>query len=288
MRLSVYTLACPEYTLDEAAASLTRHGIPAVEWRVAPVNPEIVFDPRDPGRFWGSNRATLPVADLENAAREAARITAHHGLEVSFLAGAPAPQDLDAVARQMAAAQVLGAPAIRVSPGGDAQAADLSAAFDEARRSWDGVEELAGRMGVRAVVEMHHFTLVPTASATRRFMEGRDPRHVGVLYDPGNMVYEGFERPEYGLQMVRPWLAHVHVKNARPVVTGADDLRCLRYGFQWCSLRNGMVDWVGVVKALRDVGYEGYLSLEDFNPDTQAEEKLRDFVDLFRRILEID
>ena len=94
------------------------------------------------------------------------------------------------------------------------------------------------------------------------------------------------ERPVYGLAMIRPWLAHVHVKNARPFVAGADGRRCLRYGHRWCGLREGIVDWTAQVAALRGVGYEGYLSLEDFNPDTQADEKLDDFADLFTGILQ--
>jgi sugar phosphate isomerase/epimerase len=47
-----------------------------------------------------------------------------------------------------------------------------------------------------------------------------------------------------------------------------------------------MVDWPAVVQALAKVGYQGFLSLEDFNPDTQAEEKLKDFADLFGKILQ--
>jgi sugar phosphate isomerase/epimerase len=98
------------------------------------------------------------------------------------------------------------------------------------------------------------------------------------------MVWEGHERPEYGLRMIEPWLAHVHVKNARPEVQGAGDLRQLEWGYRWCGLREGMVDWPAVVEVLRDIGYEGYLSLEDFNPDTQAEGKLTDFADYFGAI----
>jgi len=284
LKLSVYTLACPEYTFEQAAAKIAEVGIPAVEWRVAQVADKMKFDPRDPGRFWGANRATLPVADLEKKAREVAKITRDYGLEASFLAGGPCPSDLEEIRREMAAAQVLGAPAIRVGAadgGGD----DLNAAFDAARKSWDAVERLAGQTGVKAVVETHHGTIVPTASAVRRFVEGRSPGRVGVLYDPGNMVWEGHERYDYALQLIRPWLAHVHVKNACPFVAGADEYQRLVWQYKWCALRAGVVDWPAVVEALARVGYEGCLSLEDFNPETQAEEKLVDFADLFGQIL---
>lgn len=284
MKLSVYTLACPEFTPAQAAAKVAALGMDGIEWRVANVPAEIKFDPRDGGRFWGANHATLPLAGLENAARAAAAITRDNGLETSFLAGGADPSDLDSVKAQMSAATILGAPAIRVGPG-SLEGDHLSAAFDAGRRAWDGVEKTAAQMGVKAVVETHHYGLMPSASAARRFMEGRDPACCGVLYDPGNMAFDGYERPEYGLQMILPWLAHVHVKTARPMITGADERRCLQWGHRWCTLREGIVDWAGQIEALRKLGYDGYLSLEDFNPDTQAEEKLTDFADLFKELL---
>ncbi|MBM4079856.1 MAG: sugar phosphate isomerase/epimerase [Planctomycetes bacterium] len=283
MKLSVYTLACPEFTFEQAAAKLVQHGIPGVEWRVGKVTKEITFDPRDPGRFWSSNRATIPQDDVENVAKRVAKITADHGLQASILAGAPQPTELDQIRREMAAAQTLGAFAVRVAAG--PVAADIVAAFDSSREAWEAVEDLARRTGVKALVEIHHGTLIPTASATRRFVQDRDPKHVGVLYDPGNMVWEGTERPDYALQMIRPWLAHVHVKNARAFIEGADERRCLRFAYRWCSLRTGMVNWAAIVAALRKVGYDGFLSLEDFTPETQADAKLADFADLFKQIL---
>lgn len=284
MKLSVYTLVCPEYSLSEAAAGVARHGIPGIEWRVGRAGSDADFDPRDPQRFWKANRATLPADDLANAAREAAKITADSGLEASFLAGNVQPGDLDALKLHLEAARTLGAPAIRVGTGGP-EDEDLGRAFDVARGSWDAVEKLASEAGVKAVVEIHHFSLMPSASAARRFMDGRDPACCGVLYDPGNMAFEGYERPDYALQMIRPWLAHVHVKSARPRVTGADERQCLKWQLDSCGLREGIVDWAAQVEALKACGYSGYLSLEDFNAATQAEEKLGDFADLFRDLL---
>ena len=285
MKLSVYTLVCPEFTLEEAAAAIAALGVEGIEWRVGRVAENTRCDLRDPERFWSANRgATLPIDDLENAAREAARITSDNGLTVSFLAGWADPSDAEAVRLQMAAAQILGAPAIRVGPGGG-DADDVNALFDAGRQSWDEVEELARSMSVKAVVEIHHEGLIPSASAARRFIEGRDPDCCGVLYDPGNMAFEGYERPEYALQVIRPWLAHVHVKNARPHIVGADEHRFLQWSYSSCSLREGIVDWPGQVAALREAGYDGWLSLEDFNPATQAAQKLSEFADLFRALV---
>jgi sugar phosphate isomerase/epimerase len=99
------------------------------------------------------------------------------------------------------------------------------------------------------------------------------------------MVFEGFESFKLGLQIVGPWLSYVHVKNARPVIQGADQYRRLIYGYEWCPLRQGMVDWKSVLDALNDIGFDGWLSLEDFTSSTTPDQKLSEFVDLFSALL---
>ncbi|MFP4029685.1 MAG: sugar phosphate isomerase/epimerase family protein [Candidatus Brocadiia bacterium] len=285
MKLSVYTLACPEYSFEEAADKLEELDIKGVEWRVSDVPDEIAFDPQDGGRFWGSNRATIPRDSVVEKASEIANITEQHGLSASSLAGSPDPTDRDDLKRQMEAANILGASAIRVGIGGS-EIEDFEEALAATQSQWDDVEQIAAEMGVKAIAETHHGGLIPSASAARRFVEGKDPEHVGILWDPGNMVWEGYERPEYGLSMIQPWLAHIHVKNARPVVLGTNDLGQANWGYEWCPLKEGLLDWCEIMAILKQLGYDGYVSLEDFNPETQAEEKLNDFAQYFAQIME--
>jgi len=83
---------------------------------------------------------------------------------------------------------------------------------------------------------------------------------VGVIYDPGNMVYEGYEQWKMGMELLGEYLRHVHVKNSAwgKERTGAWRAEAAR-------LEEGIVDWRRVVADLREVGYGGYLSLEDFS-----------------------
>jgi sugar phosphate isomerase/epimerase len=90
---------------------------------------------------------------------------------------------------------------------------------------------------------------------------GFDPEWVGVIYDPGNMVYEGFEDYTLGLEVLGPYLAHVHIKNAayeRPPGGGVWTPR-------WAPLEDGAVDFYQLIVALQAVGYDGWLSIEDFS-----------------------
>ncbi|MNH42928.1 hypothetical protein D3C79_1047240 [compost metagenome] len=61
---------------------------------------------------------------------------------------------------------------------------------------------------------MHFGNIAPSASLARQLVDGFDAKHIGVIYDPGNMVYEGFEQYKLGLEVLGEYLGHVHVKNA--------------------------------------------------------------------------
>ncbi|MBA2752974.1 MAG: sugar phosphate isomerase/epimerase, partial [Chloroflexia bacterium] len=92
---------------------------------------------------------------------------------------------------------------------------------------------------------------------------------VGVIHDAGNMVYEGHEQYRLGLEMLGPYLGHVHVKDAR--------WRRDRNGWQAeaAPLGDGMVDLPRLFAALAHVGYDGWLGVEDFSTDRSLPDRLR-------------
>ena len=136
------------------------------------------------------------------------------------------------------------------------------------------------RYGVRALVETHHKTITPSASLTHRLVSGFDPEHVGVLFDPGNMVFEGFEDYRMGLELLGPYLAHVHLKNARYAPHKDGVWRPV-----WSPLEAGVVDFRAFLAALRGVGYDGWLVLEDFSGARPSGEALRHNLAFVRGLL---
>jgi sugar phosphate isomerase/epimerase len=122
-------------------------------------------------------------------------------------------------------------------------------------------QTLAKQYGVKAVIENHHRTIAPSAALAHRLVAAFDPEYVGVIHDAGNMVYEGFEEYRMGLELLGPYLAHVHLKNAawqRPSDGGV-------WQANWAPLADGVVDWQKLFAALRAVGYTGWLGIEDFS-----------------------
>jgi sugar phosphate isomerase/epimerase len=278
MKVGVFTVGLPDLTPEEAAREIKAAGYDGVEWRVTRV-PEEVHG-QEPS-FWGNNLCTLEPTEEE--ARRARSLCESMGLEVAGLGTYIGVGNLDAVDKAMNFAQVAGAPQIRVGSG-SLEGASYAAQFERARRYLAGVEELAGQYGVKALVEIHHGTICPSASLAHRLISGLDPETVGVIFDPGNMVFEGFEDYRIGAELLGPYLAHIHLKNAafdRPEGRGT-------WRPRWAPLEDGVVDFERLFEALRAAGYDGWLVIEDFSAARPSREALRHnlgFVrDLVRRV----
>ncbi|HEU5471013.1 MAG TPA: sugar phosphate isomerase/epimerase family protein [Actinophytocola sp.] len=277
MRFSVFTASTPDWTPAETAAVLADQGWDGVEWRVTDQD-----DAPEPG-FWKGNRATWPLTGLESALPAMARVTREAGLAVSGIGGyAPVSARAD-VERLLAATATLGAQRLRViMPAlGTGHYREL---FTAARDDLAWVAERAAVHGVRAVVELHHRTIVASASAAIRLVDGLSPACVGVIHDLGNLVIEGQEDYLAAFQMLGDYLAHVHVKNAvwRAVGPGQDG--STRWREEWAPLRDGQADVAGYFEALRAHGYDGWVTVEDFSTVLPLERRLRENLAYLRRV----
>lgn len=258
MRFSVFTASTPEWTPTEAAIHLAAQGWDGVEWRITNQ------DPAPEPSFWAGNRATFAMDGLEEALPEIARLTRDAGLEMSALGGYAKASDHDNVERMLAATAALNASRVRVTmPAlGTTHYREL---FDATRADMFWVCERAAHHGVTALVELHHRTIVSSASAAMRLIEGLDPAHVGVIHDIGNMVIEGYEDPLAGFELLGDYLAHVHVKNVAWSVTGQRPDGSLIWAEDWAPLRDGQADIPGYFAALASYGYDGWVTVEDFS-----------------------
>ncbi|MBA2344105.1 MAG: sugar phosphate isomerase/epimerase [Rubrobacter sp.] len=276
MKVGLFTVGIPDLTPEEGVEALAAAGYEGIEWRVTHV-PEDVRD-EEPS-FWGNNLCTLEPK-LEEAGR-ARRISAEAGLEIVGLGTYLSVGDLDATEDAMRFAWKAGSPRIRVGvgrPDGETSYADL---FGATQKYLAGVEELSREYGVKALVEIHHGTICPSASLTHRLVSDFDPECIGVIFDPGNMVHEGFENYRIGLELLGPHLAHVHLKNAayeRPEGGGVWKAR-------WSPFEDGIVDFAGFIEDLENVGYDGWLVVEDFSATRPSREMMAHDLGFIRRLL---
>lgn len=125
--------------------------------------------------------------------------------------------------------------------------AEIAARFAEATR------QLAGS-GLTLVIENEHTCNVATSEEIVQFLADLGDPAVRALWDPCNAYWSGEIDPVgAGHARVRPFIAHVHVKDAKPGAGG---------GHEATVLGEGEVGVARQLDALRDDGYDGYVSLE--------------------------
>ena len=276
MKVGVFTVSLPDLMPDEAVREIKDAGYDGVEWRVTHVPEELRSD--EPS-FWGNNLCTLEPTVEE--ARRARRLSEEAGLEIPGLGTYVALGDLEAAHEAMRFAVTAGVPQVRVGAGAP-DGRPYEELFDAAREFLAGVEDLARSHGVKALIEIHHKTICPSASLAQRLVSSFDPGLVGVILDPGNMAQEGFEDYRIGAELLGPYLAHVHIKNSafeRPAGGGVWEPR-------WAPLEDGVVDFGQVFEALEHVGYDGWLVMEDFSGVRPSREALKFNLEFLRSFTE--
>jgi sugar phosphate isomerase/epimerase len=280
MKFAVFTVSMPDYNPMEALDKLKEFGYDGAEWRCT----QDKGDPAKPG-FWSGNRTTMTAQQLIDRAAELKRECGRRGLEMPSVAGYIDCYDLAVVELHLQATAAIGAKTVRIGAGRyqkDGQPYALK--FRKAREQFAKVADLAKKHGVRAAIETHPGVLTPSVASIRAVLEGLDPRHVGIIWDPANEAVEGGEIPEMALDIAGEYLAEVHAKNNRWVAAGQKD------GYtQWknepCPIREGQVDWAAVMALLKNVGYDGWIAFEDFSTTHPLDERLRDNINFLRGLM---
>ncbi|MBO0869587.1 MAG: sugar phosphate isomerase/epimerase [Micromonosporaceae bacterium] len=277
MRFSVFTASTPDWSPQQAARILAGQGWDGIEWRITDQQ-----DAPEPG-FWAGNRATWPLTGLEGNLPTIARVTREAGLEFSAIGGYARSSDQPDVERLLAATAALGAGRVRVTMP-QTGAGNYRELFAAVRRDLEWVAARAAHHQVMALVELHHRTVVPSASAAIRLVQGLDPVHVGVIHDIGNLVIEGHEDHRAAFEMLGEYLAHVHVKNVAWRPSGQRPDGSTVWTHEWATLREGQADIEGYLRALDSVGYDNWVTVEDFSTAVPLERRTRDNLEYLRSI----
>lgn len=261
MKLAVFTVALPEWTPEQAVAQLAAQGWDGIEWRVVDAP---AAEPGSTPGFWSGNRCTVGLTGFAEQAPALAALARGAGLALPAVGAYPTCDEPDDVERALLGTAALGAPAVRIRTPqlGGAPYPEL---FDRARRLFPAIADRAGELGVKVLVELHHQSVVSSPSAALRLLDGLDPAHIGVLHDVGNMLAEGGEDLLAGLQLLGPYLGHVHVKNGMWTAGERRSDGTRSWSFGWTPMADGQADLPALFAALRRVGYDGWVSSEDFS-----------------------
>jgi sugar phosphate isomerase/epimerase len=241
MRLSLSTLACPDWPLERIVAACVEHGIGGIDFRG--LGPEI--------------DVTRHVA-FNAALEETLALLRRHGLELpcfntSVTLVSPGPQRwqdmLDEARRYAVLAARTGTRYLRIF--GGAAAGDMSAeeTLAMAQRHLRQVIKICKSHGVAPLVETHDAW--STSARMKELLHEFDSAEVGVLWDVEH-PYRNGESPGDTAELLRRYVRHVHFKDS----TRADGKSTPRL------LGEGELPLGDFVRALSAIEYEGWICLE--------------------------
>ena len=127
---------------------------------------------------------------------------------------------------------------------------------------------IADAAGVFLGVENEDSTFVGSGAELTEFLGLVQHLRVKAIWDPQNAFYRtrGTETAVEGYRAVKPWLAHVHVKDAQLDPQTGEPVAA--------ELGKGAIDWTAQLKALKSDSYTGFLSLETHWREVPLDEKI--------------
>ena len=268
-----------DYSSVHCVWTLKELGYDGVEWRVAEMPEKEPENVPFALRYWACNKSTLELRSIEAEAAKAKALCDEAGLEIFGLTTYLATNELEPLTRVFHAARSIGCRQVRVGlvPYNPAKAdAPYPVLFARMREDLKAIDALAAETGVKAVLEIHMDTLLSSPSAAYRALEGFDPAHIGLIFDPGNMVNEGFEDYQKSFELLGDYIAHIHIKNGILAPDGEDELGACKWKRVWTPLKKGMADLKKLFAVARKAGYDGTFSIEDFSNDEATPDKLRE------------
>ena len=166
---------------------------------------------------------------------------------------------------------------------------DCRAELEKARADLERLCPVLERVGLRAVYQVHHGTRVPGPSGIWHLVKGLPPRQIGVMLDPGNQAFEGYEDWDRSARLLGEYLAAVGVKDtavSRDPARAAEPDKGWRR--EWAPCDEGVTNWLKLARALKAIDFAGTFNWQPFynekEPDV-LQAKLKREVAYVRKVL---
>ncbi|NOY80160.1 MAG: sugar phosphate isomerase/epimerase [Kiritimatiellaeota bacterium] len=284
MKYSATTVALPHLSMEEQAELLARLGYDGIELRVRRISTEqrAAAEPSN----WGYHLNDITPENFARKASDIRQTLIDHGLELAGIASNAPCTDTEQVKLLLEGAAAAGAPFIRVGAAAGYRpdgSLDYRRVYGETVAGYARVLEMSRGTGIKIVLEIHGGTIHPSASLAYRIVSNFDPAAVGVIYDPQNMVRDGYETTALALDLLGAYLAHCHVGGHRPAPSEPDARGTIRWTWQACPMRKGLFNFAELIALLERIEYRHFISVEDFRP-APAEEKLADAIEYLKSL----
>ena len=266
MRISGHTMGTPEYTLDEAIELFAKIGLDGIEIIVQTDGYPCAIP------FAASDEEVLKVGEKVKAAGlKVAGLTPYLNL-FNSLDEAERRKECEDLKRVIDMAKLLDTHSIRIYGGKfvdgetDEDGKKLAALVKSMRECGD----YAQQNGVVLSLENHFGTMTTSAHETMRIINAIDHPAVGVLYDQANIAFFPAEEYEEAIELQKGKIFFVHCKDlvyrgGTPQKPKFNMVSHINEEDRTVHSRipgDGILDWPGILKRLKEIGYDGWISLE--------------------------
>lgn len=266
MKISGHTMGTPEYSLDEAIALFAKIGLDGIE----------VIVQTDGYRCAVPLAATdAEVLSLKDKVQRAGLLVA--GLtpylsQYNALDERVRQKECADLKRIIEMAALLDCHHIRVYGGKlvdgetDQDGKRLKALVKSMRECGD----YAAGHDVKLCLENHFSTMTTTATKTAEVLNAIDHPYVGALYDQANIAFFPAEEYEEAIEVQKSKIFFVHCKDlvyrgGSPQEPKFAMLASIAESERTVHSRvpgEGILDWPAILRRLKEIGYDGWVSLE--------------------------
>lgn len=243
MKLAFSTLGCPNWELEQIVQTAKSLGYQGVELRAVGgtldllARPEFQISQLSNTRRWFSDQeiqiCCIDTSCTFHSPRKSERVN-----------------QVDLAVKHAEIAAQLGAPLIRVFPDKVQEGTTWAETRDNI--SWC-LHEVAKQIPLEVQVCLETHGDFARGEITADIIKRADHPNVSTIWDIANSMAAG-DSMEAAALAVRPFLAHVHLRDAKPVENSEHWLPVLA--------GRGLVHFPTALKTLRDVNYDGYISFE--------------------------
>ncbi len=243
MKLAYSSLACPGWTVEEAADAVARYGFDGIEWRLADGEP-------------------ITSQTSPEVLRRVVEATRARGLRVPALDSSCQLAQVDDAGRSKSAregefmvdlALTLGAPALRVFGGPLPDGVSISEALAPAAEVLRRIAQHAATHDIQVLVETHDPAWSRSANAVAITTAAGVPT-AGILYDVLHPCRMG-ETVEQTVSTLGRHVKLVHVKDGHRPPDGSEE-------WPLCALGEGDVPLDSIFVMLQAQGYDGWYTFE--------------------------
>ncbi len=171
---------------------------------------------------------------------------------------------------QITMAKTLGANSVLIVPGAvgvdfveGREPIQYDIAYDRAINAIKEIAPIAKLFEVNIGIENVWNKFLTSPLEMRDFIDKIDSPYVGAYFDVGNVLINGY--PEHWINILGKRIVKVHFKDYLRAAGGLS-------GF--VDLLAGDVNWVAVMKAFNDIGYDGWVTAEMLPPYTYHADQL--------------